>query len=90
MVYNGQNTITRMIEIATQDGVDVLRYGIPTDIFIAEWQNEYGMDFPYEVQVEIEREFTKGLPVHTATQYWINLNDWFINFTNEYGEDTSE
>lgn len=79
------NPITRMVEIAREDGVDVLRYGIPAGIFIAEWENQYGMDFPYEYQEEIEREFPKGIPVSIAAQYWISLDGWFIDFTNDYG-----
>jgi hypothetical protein len=84
MRYEGYNPITRMVEIATADGVDVLRMGIPTDIFIAEWQNEYGIDMPYEFIEEIEREFTKGLPVTIASQYWVSLNSWFTDYAKEY------
>ena len=86
----GQNVINRMVEIATQDGVDVLRMGIPTDIFIAEWVNEYGMDMPEGFVEEIEREFTKGMPVTIAAQYWISLDSWFTDFAKEYEEKTSE
>jgi hypothetical protein len=85
-----QNVINRMVEIATQDGVDVLRMGIPTDIFIAEWVNEYGMDMPEGFVEEIEREFTKGMPVTIAAQYWISLDSWFTDFAKEYEEKTSE
>ena len=90
MRYEGYNPITRMVEIATADGVDVLRMGIPTDIFIAEWQNEYGMDMPYEFIEEIEREFTKGLPVTIASQYWVSFDNWFTDFVKDYQEHTNE
>jgi hypothetical protein len=73
------NRIDRMIEIATQDGVDVLRYGIPHDIFISEWQNEYGIDLPVVFIEEIEREFPKGLVPSIAAQYWIQLDEWFMD-----------
>lgn len=73
------NVITRMIDIATQDGVDVLRMGIPKDIFIAEWENEYGMTMPEGFVEEIEREFPKGLTPTIAAQYWISLNSWFVD-----------
>lgn len=73
------NVITRMIDIATQDGVDVLRMGIPKDIFIAEWENEYGMTMPEGFVEEIEREFPKGLTPTVAAQYWISLNSWFMD-----------
>lgn len=73
------NVITRMIDIATQDGVDVLRMGIPKDIFIAEWENEYGMTMPEGFVEEIEREFPKGLTPTVAAQYWISLNSWFVD-----------
>ena len=86
----GQNVINRMVEIATQDGVDVLRMGIPTNIFIAEWVNEYGMDMPEGFVEEIEREFTKGMPVTIAAQYWISLDSWFTDFAKEYEDNTSE
>jgi hypothetical protein len=77
------NPITRMVEIATQDGVDVLRMGIPTDIFIAEWENQYGMTMPEGFIEEIEREFKGGLIPTIAAQYWIQLDSWFIDNTNE-------
>jgi len=77
------NVITRMIEIATQDGVDVLRMGIPKDIFIAEWENEYGMTMPEGFVEEIEREFSKGLTPTIAAQYWIQLNGWFMDNNEE-------
>jgi hypothetical protein len=77
------NPITRMVEIATQDGVDVLRMGIPTDIFIAEWENQYGMTMPEGFVEEIEREFKGGLKPTIAAQYWIQLDSWFIDNTNE-------
>lgn len=73
------NVITRMIDIATQDGVDVLRMGIPKDTFIAEWENEYGMTMPEGFVEEIEREFPKGLTPTVAAQYWISLNSWFMD-----------
>jgi hypothetical protein len=85
-----QNVINRMVEIATQDGVDVLRMGIPTDIFIAEWVNEYGMDMPEGFVEEIEREFKNGMPVTIAAQYWISLDSWFTDFVKEYEKNTSE
>jgi hypothetical protein len=84
------NVISRMVEIATEDGVDVLRMGIPTDIFIAEWVNEYGMDMPEGFVEEIEREFTKGIPVNVAAQYWLSLDDWFTDFVKDYEEHTSK
>jgi len=84
MRYEGYNPITRMVEIATADGVDVLRMGIPTDIFIAEWINEYGIELPYVFLEEIEREFPKGLPVTIASQYWISLDGWFTDYTKEH------
>lgn len=71
--------IDRMIEIATQDGVDVLRNGIPHDIFISEWQNEYGVDLPVVFIEEIEREFPKGLTPTIAAQYWTQLDEWFMD-----------
>jgi len=83
-------SIMRMIQIATEDGVDVLRHGIPTGIFVAEWENEYGMDFPYEYHEEILREFGKGIPVSIATQYWISLDSWFTDFVKDYQDHTNE
>ena len=77
------NVITRMIEIATQDGVDVLRIGIPTDIFIAEWENEYGMTMPEGFVEEIEREYSTGLIPTIAAQYWIQLDSWFMDNNEE-------
>ena len=77
------NVITRMIEIATQDGVDVLRMGIPTDIFIAEWENEYGMTMPEGFVEEIEREYSTGLIPTIAAQYWIQLDSWFMDNNEE-------
>lgn len=71
--------IDRMIEIAKQDGVDVLRNGIPHDIFISEWQNEYGIDLPVVFIEEIEREFPKGLTPTIAAQYWTQLDEWFMD-----------
>jgi hypothetical protein len=64
--------------------------GIPTDIFIAEWVNEYGMDMPEGFVEEIEREFTKGIPVNVAAQYWLSLDDWFTDFVKDYEEHTSK
>jgi hypothetical protein len=90
MRYEGYNPITRMVEIAKQDGVDVLRYGIPTDIFVAEWENEYGMELPYEYLEEIEREFPLGLLVTIAAQYWASLDSWFTDFVKDYEEHTSK
>jgi hypothetical protein len=77
------NPITRMIEVAEQDGVDVLRMGIPHDIFIAEWQSQYGIDLPVVFIEEIEREFPTGLVPTIAAQYWIQLDSWFMDNTNE-------
>jgi hypothetical protein len=77
------NPITRMTEIATQDGVDVLRIGIPHSIFIAEWENQYGMDLPLVFIEEIEREFPKGLVPTVAAQYWIQLDSWFMDNNEE-------
>jgi len=77
------NPITRMVEIATQDGVDVLRHGIPTDIFIAEWENQYGMTMPEGFVEEIEREYKGGLVPTIAAQYWIQLDSWFMDNNNE-------
>jgi hypothetical protein len=75
--------IGRMIEIATQDGVDVVRMGIPTDIFIAEWENQFGMNMPEGFVEEIEREYPKGLLPTIAAQYWIQLDGWFMDNTND-------
>jgi hypothetical protein len=73
----GYNPISRMVEIAKEDGVDVLRIGIPKDIFIAEWENQYGMTMPEGFIEEIEREFPTGLLPTIAAQYWVQLNEWF-------------
>lgn len=77
------NVITRMAEIAREDGIDVLRMGIPTSIFIAEWENEYGMTMPEGFVEEIEREFSKGLTPTIAAQYWISLDEWFMDNNEE-------
>ena len=77
------NPILRMTEVARQDGVDVLRMGIPTNIFIAEWESQYGMDMPVGFIEEMEREFPKGLKPSVASQYWASLDDWFMDNNNE-------
>jgi hypothetical protein len=71
------NPITRMIEIATEDGVDVLRMGIPVNIFVGEWEDQYGMDVPWFALEEMEREFKDGMRPDIAMVYWTQLDDWF-------------
>jgi hypothetical protein len=78
--------INRMVEIATNYGEDVLTYGIPTDIFIAEWVNEYGMDMPEGFVEEIEREYKNGLSLSVAADYWSSLDSWFTDFVADYQE----
>lgn len=73
------NPITRMIELAKEDGVDVLRMGIPIDIFVSEWESQYGMNFPVILLEEIEREFETGIPVQISFTYWKNLDNWFMS-----------
>lgn len=73
------HSIGRMIEIATQDGIDVITQGIPTDIFIAEWEDQFGMTMPYGFIEEIEREFKGGLLPTVAVEYWIQLENWFMD-----------
>jgi hypothetical protein len=75
----GYNPISRMIKIAAEDGVDVLRIGIPTDIFIAEWENHYGITMPEGFIEELEREYKRGVPVNVAIEYWASLNSWFVD-----------
>lgn len=83
--FNLQRSIADMVDTATQDGVDVLRNGIPTDIFISAWEDEYGEDFPEFVRDEIEREFKDGLPVNTAAIYYQNLHYMWVERMEEEG-----
>ena len=83
--FNLQRSIADMVDTAKQDGVDVLRNGIPTNIFISAWEDEYGEDFPEFVRDEIEREFTDGLPVNIAGIYYQNLHYMWVERMEEEG-----
>jgi hypothetical protein len=81
MLRSNYNPIDQMIRVARDDGVDVLRQGIPIGIFTAEWESQYGADFPIDFLEEIEREYVRDgcISVQTATLYWKSLDSWFID-----------
>lgn len=83
--FNLQRSIADMADMAKEDGVDVLRNGISTNIFISYWEYKYNENFPEFVRDEIEREFTDGLPVNVAGVYYQNLHEMWVDKKKEEG-----